>query len=93
MLKVILESCSRHETTTTDNNTNNKRTNQRKRSQHAQKQAAKHKSMLAKDGDDDADDLSKPKIVIEDLGGAPADLDDEDHPEDGKGPRKIQNHN
>ena len=48
----------------------------------AQKQAAKHKSMLAKDGDDDTDAMSKPKIVIEDLGGAPADLDDEDHPED-----------
>ena len=49
----------------------------------AQKQAAKRKSMLAKDGDDDTDAMSKPKIVIEDLGGAPADLDDEDHPEDG----------
>ena len=48
----------------------------------AQKQAAKHKSMLAKDGDDDADTMSKAKIVIEDLGGAPADLDDDDHPEE-----------
>ena len=48
----------------------------------AQKQAAKHKSMLTKDGDDDEGLMSKPKIVIEDLGGAPADLDDEDHPED-----------
>ena len=47
----------------------------------AQKQAAKHKSMVTKDGDDDADAMSKPKIVIEDLGGAPADLDAEDHPE------------
>ena len=27
--------------------------------------------------------VSGNKIVIEDLGGAPADLDDEDHPEDG----------
>ena len=48
----------------------------------AQKQAAKHKSMIAKDGDDDADTMSNAKIVIEDLGGAPADLDDEDHPEE-----------
>ena len=49
----------------------------------AQKQAAKHKSMVTKDGDDDDEGtMSKPKIVIEDLGGAPADLDDEDHPED-----------
>ena len=48
----------------------------------AQKQAAKHKSMVTKDGDDDEGLMSKPKIVIEDLGGAPADLDDEDHPED-----------
>merc|ERR1712023_582398 len=48
----------------------------------AQKQAAKHKSMLAKDGDDDTDAMVRPKIVIEDLGGAPADLDDEDHAED-----------
>jgi len=47
----------------------------------AQKQAAKHKSMVTKDGDDDEGLMSKPKIVIEDLGGAPADLDDEDHPE------------
>ena len=53
----------------------------------AQKQAAKHKSMLAKDGDDDADAMSKPKIVIEDLGGAPADLDDEGHPEDANLPK------
>ena len=48
----------------------------------AQKQAAKHKSMITKDGNDDEGLMSKPKIVIEDLGGAPADLDDEDHPED-----------
>jgi hypothetical protein len=48
----------------------------------AQKQAAKHKSMIAKDGDDDEDLISKPKLIIEDLGGAPADLDDEDHPEE-----------
>ena len=47
----------------------------------AQKQAAKHKSMVTKDGDDDGT-MSKPKIVIEDLGGAPADIDEEDHPED-----------
>ena len=53
----------------------------------AQKQAAKHKSMLAKDGDDDEGTMSKPKIVIEDLGGAPADLDDEDHPEDASVPK------
>ena len=53
----------------------------------AQKQAAKHKSMLAKDGDEDTDAMSKPKIVIEDLGGAPADLDDEDHPEDASVPK------
>ena len=44
----------------------------------AQKQAAKHQSMVTKDGDDDEDTMSKPKIVIEDFGGAP----DEDHPED-----------
>ena len=48
----------------------------------AQRQAAKHKSMLTRDDDEDADTMSKPKIVIEDLGGAPADLDDEAHPED-----------
>ena len=49
----------------------------------AQKQAAKHKSMVTKDGDDDDDGtMSKHKIVIEDLGGAPADIDEEDHPED-----------
>jgi hypothetical protein len=48
----------------------------------AQKQAAKHKSLLTKDGDEDEDTMSKPQIVIEDLGGAPADLDDETHPED-----------
>jgi hypothetical protein len=48
----------------------------------AQKQAAKHKSLLTNDGDEDEDTMSKPKIVIEDLGGAPADLDDEAHPED-----------
>ena len=48
----------------------------------AQKQAAKHKSMVTKDGDNDEGTMCKPKIVIEDLGGAPADLDDEDHPED-----------
>ncbi len=48
----------------------------------AQKQAATHNSMATKDGDDDAGTMPKPKIVIEDLGGAPADADDEDHPED-----------
>ena len=48
----------------------------------AQKQAAKHKSMITKDSDDDEDLMSKPKLIIEDLGGAPADLDDEAHPED-----------
>ena len=51
----------------------------------AQEQAVTHKSMVTKDDDDDEDTMSKPKIVIEDLGGAPADLDDEDHPEDGTG--------
>ena len=53
----------------------------------AQKQAAKHKSMVTKDGDDDEGTMSKPKIVIEDLGGAPADLDDENHPEDASVPK------
>ena len=48
----------------------------------AQKQAAKHKSLLTKDGEEDEDTMSRPKIVIEDLGGAPADVDDEAHPED-----------
>ena len=48
----------------------------------AKKQAAKHKGMLAKDGEEDADTMPKARIVIEDLGGAPADLDDEAHPED-----------
>ena len=43
--------------------------------------------MLAKDGDDDTDAMSKPKIVIEDLGGAPADLDDEDQPTDATAPK------
>jgi len=38
--------------------------------------------MVTKDGDGDEGTMSKPKIVIDDLGGAPADLDDEDHPED-----------
>ena len=53
----------------------------------AQKQAAKHKSMLTKDGDDDEGTMSKAKIFIEDLGGAPADLDDEDHPDDATVPK------
>ena len=48
----------------------------------AQKQAAKHKSVITKDGDDDEDNMSKPKIVIEDLGGAPVDLDDDEPPEE-----------
>ena len=48
----------------------------------AQKQAANHKSMLAKDGNDDADTMSKANIVIQDVGGALADLDDDDHPEE-----------
>ena len=48
----------------------------------AKKQAAKHKCMLAKDGEGDADTMPKARIVIEDLGGAPADIDDEDYPED-----------
>ena len=48
----------------------------------AKKQAAKHKGMLAKDGEEDADTMPKARIVIEDLGGAPADLDDEAQPED-----------
>ena len=53
----------------------------------AKQQAAKHKSMLTNDGDDDEGNMSKPKILIEDLGGAPADLDDEDHPEDATMPK------
>jgi hypothetical protein len=48
----------------------------------AQKRAAKHRSLLTKDGDADDDITSKPKITIGDLGGAPADLDDEEHPEE-----------
>ena len=43
--------------------------------------------MLTKDGDDDAEAISKPKIVIEDLGGVPADLDDEVHPDDASAPK------
>ena len=43
---------------------------------------AKHKSLLTKDGEEDEDTMSRPKIIIEDLGGAPADVDDEAHPED-----------
>ena len=43
----------------------------------AQKQAAKHKSELTKDGDHEEDQLAKPRIVIEDLGGAPVDLDED----------------
>ena len=38
--------------------------------------------MLTQYGDDDEETMSKPKIVIEDLGGVPADFDDEAHPED-----------
>ena len=34
----------------------------------AQRQAAKHQSMVTKDGDADEDTMSKPNIVIEDLG-------------------------
>ena len=48
----------------------------------AQNQAAKHKNMLTQYGDNDEETMSKPKIVIEDLGGVPADFDDEAHPED-----------
>ena len=33
----------------------------------AKKQAAKHKGMLAEDGEDDADTMPKARIVIEDL--------------------------
>ena len=46
----------------------------------AQKQAAKHKSSLTKDDDADDEGLAKPKIIIEDIGGAPADLDEEAPP-------------
>ena len=38
--------------------------------------------MLAKDGGGDEGTMSKPKIVIEDFGGPPAELYDEDHPEE-----------
>ena len=38
--------------------------------------------MVTKDGDDDEGLTSKSKIIIEDLGGAPADLDEEAHPND-----------
>ena len=48
----------------------------------AQKQAAKHKRQLTKDDDDDEATMSKPRIVIEGLGGAPADIDEEAHTED-----------
>ena len=53
----------------------------------AKKQALKHKGMLAEDGEDDADTMPKASIEIEDLGGAPADLDDEAHPEDVTAPK------
>ena len=43
----------------------------------AQKQAAKHKSELTKDDDHEENQLAKPRIVIEDLGGAPVDLDED----------------
>ena len=46
----------------------------------AQKQAAKHKSKLATEAEDEWDNNGKAKIVIEDLGGAPADLDEEELP-------------
>ena len=46
----------------------------------AQKQAAKHKSRLAAEAEDEWDDNGKAKIVIEDLGGSPADLDEEELP-------------
>ena len=55
----------------------------------AQKQATKHKSMLTKDGDNDEETMSKPKIVIEDLGGVPADFDDEAHPEDATDAKRM----
>ena len=54
-----------------------------------QKQAAKHKSMLTTYGDDDEETMSKPKIVIEDLGGVPADFDDEAHPEDATDAKRM----
>ncbi len=38
--------------------------------------------MLTTYGDNDEETMAKPKIVIEDLGGVPADFDDEAHPED-----------
>ena len=46
----------------------------------AQKQAAKHKSRLAAEAEDEWGDNGKAKIVIEDLGGSPADLDEEELP-------------
>ena len=46
------------------------------------KQAAKDKRRVTKGGDGNEGTMCKSKIFIEDFGGAPADLDDEDHPED-----------
>ena len=48
----------------------------------AQKQAAKHKSKLAAEAEEEWDNNDKAKIVIEDLGGSPADLDEEEVPAD-----------
>ena len=48
----------------------------------AQKQAAKHKSKLAAEAEEEWDNNDKAKIVIEDLGGLPADLDEEEVPAD-----------
>ena len=42
-----------------------------------------------KHGDNDEETMSKPKIVIEDLGGVPADFDDEAHPEDATDAKRM----
>ena len=45
----------------------------------AQKQAVKHRSQMTTDDDQDEDSsITGPKIIVEDLGGAPADDDDGD---------------
>jgi len=51
----------------------------------AQKQAAKHKSSIVGDPNAEHDDDRGPRMYIEDLGGAPADMEnDEEEPEEGR---------
>ena len=54
-----------------------------------QKQAIKHNSMLTNMATMMKKPCPNPKIVIEDLGGVPADFDDEAHPEDATDAKRM----